>query len=92
MADLLRDLRFDDLVKMTVSNALEFSGSVVAIVTYILSSVFLALYIMIDRDRLRGGLFLLVPSSHHVRLSRIMLNLETIVGGYIRGQVITSIS
>jgi predicted PurR-regulated permease PerM len=45
---------------------------------------------MIDRDRLRGGLFLVVPRSHHIRLSRVMLNLETIVGGYIRGQVITS--
>jgi len=44
---------------------------------------------MIDRDRLRGGLFALVPRSHHVRLSRIMMNLETIVGAYIRGQVIT---
>jgi predicted PurR-regulated permease PerM len=44
---------------------------------------------MIDRDRLRGGFFSVVPRSHHVRLSRIMLNLETIVGAYIRGQVIT---
>ena len=31
----------------------------------------------------------MVPRSHHVRLSRIMLNLETIVGAYIRGQLIT---
>jgi predicted PurR-regulated permease PerM len=44
---------------------------------------------MIDRDRLRGGLFAIVPRSHHIRLSRVMMNLETIVGGYIRGQVIT---
>lgn len=90
LADMLRYLRVADLVTVTVENALEFSGSVVAIVAYILSSVFLALYIMLDRDRLRGGLFLLVPMSHHLRLSRIMLGLETIVGGYIRGQVITS--
>ena len=43
----------------------------------------------VDRDRLRGGLFAIVPRSHHIRLSRVMMNLETIVGGYIRGQVIT---
>lgn len=91
LADMLRNLRVRDVVTVNVSTALELSGSVVAIVTYILSSVFLALYIMLDRDRLRGGLFLLVPISHHVRLSRIMLNLETIVGGYIRGQAITSV-
>ena len=90
LADVVRALRIGDLVTVSVSTALEFSGDVVAVVAYILSSVFLALYIMIDRDRLRGGLFLLVPISHHLRLSRIMLGLETIVGGYIRGQVITS--
>jgi len=90
LADMLRDLRVGDVVTVTVANALEFSGDVAAIVAYTLSSVFLALYIMLDRDRLRGGLFLVVPMSHHLRLSRIMLGLETIVGGYIRGQVITS--
>src|SRR5512140_2377589 len=90
LAELLRNLRFGDLVTVTASNAIEFSRRVAAIFAYIMSSVFLALYIMIDRDRLRGGLFLVVPMSHHIRLSRVMLNLETIVGGYIRGQVITS--
>ncbi len=90
LAELLRNLRFGDLVTVTASNAIEFSRRVVAIFAYVMSSVFLALYIMIDRDRLRGGLFLVVPMSHHIRLSRVMLNLETIVGGYIRGQVITS--
>jgi len=38
---------------------------------------------MIDRDRLRGGLFAVVPRSHHIRLARVMMNLETIVGAYI---------
>lgn len=90
LAELLRNLRFGDLVTVTASDAIEFSRRFAAIFAYIMSSVFLALYIMIDRDRLRGGLFLVVPMSHHIRLSRVMLNLETIVGGYIRGQVITS--
>jgi predicted PurR-regulated permease PerM len=44
---------------------------------------------MLDRDRLRGALFAVVPRTHHIRLSRILVNLNTIVGGYIRGQVIT---
>ena len=91
LAELLRKVHSGDLVRMAASNAIEFSTRVVAIFAYILSSVFLALYIMIDRDRLRGGLFLVVPRSHHIRLSRVMLNLETIVGAYIRGQVITSV-
>jgi putative heme transporter len=90
MAELLRKVHSGDLLRMAASNAYEYSSAAIAILAYILSSLFLALYIMIDRDRLRGGLFLVVPRSHHIRLSRVMLNLETIVGGYIRGQLITS--
>jgi predicted PurR-regulated permease PerM len=54
-----------------------------------LSSIFLAIYIMVDHDRLRGGLFSIVPRSHHIRLSRVLMNLQKIVGAYIRGQLIT---
>lgn len=90
LADLLRNVHSGDLVRISATNALAFSTRIVTMFAYIMSAIFLALYIMIDRDRLRGGLFLVVPRSHHIRLSRVMLNLETIVGGYIRGQVITS--
>jgi predicted PurR-regulated permease PerM len=91
LAELLRKMRSGDLLRMAASNAYEYSALAITFMAYTLSSIFLALYIMIDRDRLRGGLFLVVPRSHHIRLSRVMLNLETIVGGYIRGQVITSV-
>jgi predicted PurR-regulated permease PerM len=40
---------------------------------------------------LRGALYAVVPRSHHIRLSRILLSLGTIVGGYIRGQVLTCV-
>ena len=90
LAELLRKVHSGDLGRLAASNALEYSTRAIAIFAYLLSSMFLALYVMIDRDRLRGGLFLVVPRTHHIRLSRVMLNLETIVGGYIRGQVITS--
>ena len=90
LADLLDKVQFGDLVRMAAANVFSLSTRVIEIFAYSVSSIFLALYIMIDRDRLRGGLFLVVPRSDHIRLSRIMLNLETIVGGYVRGQVITS--
>jgi predicted PurR-regulated permease PerM len=69
--------------------AFAFSMRIFEIFAYSTSAIFLALYIMIDRDRLRGGLFAVVPRSHHIRLARVMMNLETIVGAYIRGQLIT---
>jgi putative heme transporter len=89
VATWLRGLKADWLTGTLGMTAFNFSLRVFAVVAYGLSALFLGLYIIIDRDRLRGGLFALVPRSHHIRLSRIMINLETIVVAYIRGQMIT---
>jgi predicted PurR-regulated permease PerM len=91
LAESLRDVKYEALARTAASAALRYSSAAVEIVAYLVSAVFLAMYMMIDRDRLRGGLFAVVPRTHHMRLSRVMINLETIVGGYIRGQVLTSV-
>jgi predicted PurR-regulated permease PerM len=90
-AESIRHLKYESLAHAYAETALAYSTRAVVLVAYFLSSVFLALYIMIDRDRLRAGIFSLVPWRHHVRMSRAILGLETIVGGYIRGQVLTSL-
>jgi predicted PurR-regulated permease PerM len=89
LAGWLRGLEPDALTSALGAMVFAFSARVFAAIAYGLSALFLGLYIMIDRDRLRGGLFAVVPRSHHIRLSRVMINLETIVGAYIRGQMIT---
>ena len=89
LAESLRTMQYYTLIKSSAALAFEFSTRVIEVFAYSLGAIFLALYMMIDRDRLRGGLFAIVPRSHHIRLSRVMMNLETIVGGYIRGQLIT---
>ena len=89
LAGWLRSIRYDATASAISGNAWAFSMRVFEIAAYGASAIFLALYIMIDRDRLRGGLFAVVPRSHHIRLARVMMNLETIVGAYIRGQAIT---
>ena len=91
LANWLRGLKYDSPTSTIGATAFAFSIRVFGAAAYGLSALFLGLYIMIDRDRLRGGLFAVVPRSHHVRLSRIMMNLETIVGAYIRGQMVTSL-
>jgi predicted PurR-regulated permease PerM len=91
LADALRDIRYETIARQSAGTALEYSTHAFEAFAYLLSAVFLALYMMIDRDRLRGALFATVPRTHHVRLSRVLLNLETIVGGYIRGQALTSL-
>jgi predicted PurR-regulated permease PerM len=89
LAETLRHLQYGKLFKSYSTEAIAFSRSLFELVAYGAGSIFLALYIMIDRDRLRGGLFAVVPRAHHMKLSRIMLKLETIVGGYVRGQIVT---
>lgn len=91
LANDLRNLNFAELLKSSQATLLSISTRLFEIVAYSAAAVFLAFYMMIDRDRLRGALFAVVPRTHHIRLSRILLNLGTIVGGYIRGQVLTCV-
>ncbi len=91
LAEWLRNLKYDALAGTFGATAFALSVRVFAAAAYGLSALFLGLYMMIDRDRLRGGLFAVVPRSHHIRLSRILMNLESIVGAYIRGQLLTSL-
>jgi predicted PurR-regulated permease PerM len=92
LAKWLRNFKYGGTVSTAGATAFAYSMDALKFMAYALSAVSLAFYIMIDRDRLRGGLFAVVPRSHHIRLSRVTMNLETIVGAYIRGQVITSAS
>ena len=90
LAPSLRELQYSAFARAAAGAVFAISSRAIEIFAYLVSSVFLALYIMIDRDRLRGGMFAMLPRSQHVRLSRVLLKLETIVSGYIRGQVLTS--
>lgn len=85
----LRDVKSDALSSFISAKAFSVSMRIAEITAYFASATFLGLYIMIERDRLRGGLFAVVPRTHHIRLARVLMNLETIVGAYIRGQVLT---
>jgi predicted PurR-regulated permease PerM len=61
-------------------------------VGYGLSTLFLSIYLLADPVRSKGLLYALVSRHHHVKLARILLELKVIVGGYMRGQLITSLS
>lgn len=90
LAEYIRHIDYGALAKEGVGKAFEYSTRSAEVIAYVASSIFLALYIMIDRLRLRGALYAVVPREHHIRLARVLVNLEIIVGGYIRGQVLTS--
>jgi predicted PurR-regulated permease PerM len=89
LAGALRNIQYTELLKESRTELLSASKNLFEIVAYGAAAFFLALYIMIDGDRLRGALFAVVPRPYHIQLSRILLNLQTIVGGYLRGQALT---
>jgi predicted PurR-regulated permease PerM len=90
LAESVRKLQPSVMAEKAKEYGITYGPKAVEIIAYGASSLFLALYIIIDRDRMRGSLFAVIPRAFHVRLSRILMNLETIVGGYMRGQAITS--
>jgi predicted PurR-regulated permease PerM len=90
LAQDVRELKYAPLAKAAAGSVWLASATAVAYFGYLVSAVFLALYMMLDRDRLRGAMFAMIPRDHHLPLSRVLLNLERIVGGYIRGQALTS--
>ncbi|HEU5314790.1 MAG TPA: AI-2E family transporter [Chloroflexota bacterium] len=55
-----------------------------------LTTVMLAFYLLADRERVIGFLYALLPRGMHVRFARILLDMERVVGGYVRGQAMTS--
>ena len=71
--------------------ALGYAAAAVEWVAYGVTAVVLAFYILADRERVTGFLYALLPRRYHLRTARIMLDLETIVGGYMRGQALTSL-
>jgi predicted PurR-regulated permease PerM len=54
------------------------------------TTLFLSFYLLADGKRMQGMLYAIVPRDYHMRLARILQNLEVIVGGYMRGQLVTS--
>jgi predicted PurR-regulated permease PerM len=82
----------NDLVVRAGDNLIGYSSQILTLVGYTITTVFLAIYLLADPVRAKGMLYAVVPRHHHVKLARILIELKTIVGGYMRGQLITSIS
>jgi len=93
LANAIRTFRPEKAAQgLNMTSAVVASLGVFEVVGYVSTSVVLAIYFIADCERTRGFLFALFPRRFHVRLARVLLNLESIVGGYLRGQVITSIA
>jgi putative heme transporter len=93
LASAIRTFKPEDRVRsLNMTTAVMASLGVVEVIGYVATSVVLAIYFIADSQRTRGALYALFPRRFHVRLARVLMNLETIVGGYLRGQIITSVA
>lgn len=92
LAESVRRLQASRLASgLDLGAALAVSASMAEVIGYGITALFLTAYLLADRERMTGVLYAVVPRRFHVRLARVLLSLEAIVGGYIRGQVITSV-
>jgi predicted PurR-regulated permease PerM len=69
---------------------LSYSSHAVRVAGYCGTTLVLSFYLLADGKRAQGVVYALVPRDYHMRLARILQNMETIVGGYMRGQLVTS--
>ena len=65
------------------------SSNAVRLIGYGVTTLALSFYLLADGKRAQGVAYAMVPRSYHIRLARILQKMETIVGGYMRGQLIT---
>jgi predicted PurR-regulated permease PerM len=90
IAESIRHAAPGKLFLASSREAMAASGEVGVTLGYVATAIALAIYMLVDPERSQGALYAVVPRQYHVRLARVLLNLETIVGGYMRGQLMTS--
>ena len=70
------------------SQALRFAASLAAFITSVILVPLLAFYILLDLDRLRETIVNLFPQRHRERTLGALGDIDAVVGGFVRGQLI----
>jgi predicted PurR-regulated permease PerM len=92
LVQTVRAVPVNDLVVRAGNTLVGYSSEILTLVGFAISTTFLAIYLLADPVRARGLLFAMVPRNHHIKVARILIELKVIVGGYMRGQLITSVA
>ncbi len=90
LAHAVQDAGLKDSFARLESHLLGYSSDVAQVIGYGATTLVLSFYLLSDGPRAQGVVYAIVPRDYHMRLARILRRLESIVGGYVRGQVITS--
>jgi predicted PurR-regulated permease PerM len=89
-APQISHLKLGSLATGSLGQVVDLSSRMLAGLGYAVTALVLAIYFLIEPAHIQTVAFSLTPRSHHVRLARILQQTEVIVGGYVRGQLITS--
>ena len=92
LINAIDDLPLDKLGARTGAAMIGYSTKLLEVIGYGISTLVLAIYLLADPSRAKGLIYVLVPRHHHLKLAKILLELKVIVGGYMRGRLITSLS
>jgi predicted PurR-regulated permease PerM len=90
LAHAVQNAGLEETFARIESHLLGYSSRALKVLGYFVTTIVLSFYLLADGKRTQGALYAIVPRDYHMRLARILHNLETIVGGYMRGQLITS--
>jgi len=90
-AKVVREAELSGYVATIGGQALAYVAVALQSVFYAIMALVLAIYLLADQERVQGFIFALLPRRYHLRSARVLLDMETIVGGYVRGQALTSI-
>jgi len=80
-----------DQVSLLLPGTLPLAGRAFEAVALAIAAFVLAFYLIAEQERLLGFAYALLPRRLHVRTARVLLDLEMVVGGYVRGQSLISL-
>ncbi|HEV8410332.1 MAG TPA: AI-2E family transporter [Gemmatimonadaceae bacterium] len=92
LAHVLESAGLEETFARIKSALLGYTSMAARVAGYGATTLALSFYLLADGKRAQGVAYAIVPRDYHMRLARILQNMETIVGGYMRGQLITSTS
>jgi predicted PurR-regulated permease PerM len=91
LAPSIRQIKLGGLVSGAMAGqVIQVSSRVLTGIGYAATALVLAIYFLANPSHPQHVVFALTPRRHHVRLARVLRELQVIVGGYVRGQLVTS--
>ena len=90
-ATSIRSAQPAQFLEPLAASALTSASAAATVVVLGLTTIVLASYLLADPQRVKGFAFALLPRRFHLRAARILLEMEMVVGGYVRGQALTSL-